>query len=155
MRTSKSFIFLLFLLTLSTLMSCFRDGVDVPDEPLAGKIGGQDWSYALSSNFFYGNGKYTFLFLSDEENSSESCSVVNSTNPHIRVVLPYSVGSYSLPLPQPIENLKFVLGNGSELQATSGFIEVLAVDGLRMSAYISAQVDDNNFVEGRIIVRLC
>lgn len=148
---------MLLIAQLSMIMACRDDGLDIPNIPLEGKINGQDWTYSFTSSALYSGSptKYTFLLLSDEELNSDPCATVSSTKPHLRVVLPLQLGSYSLPMAQPIENLKFVYGNGTEFAATSGFIEILAFDFRRMAGYIQAVSDENNIVEGKFIAELC
>ena len=133
------------VLGLSLLSSCDDDGLDIPDIPLSGMVGGQEWTYQYGNNTQYSittaGSKYTLRLLSTVETSDNPCGVLASTNPYLQVVIPLTRGSYSLPILPNEENLKFVLGNGVELSAASGFIEILAVDlqnQFRVAGYIQA-----------------
>lgn len=155
-------IILSLLLTTSLFTSCGDDELDIPDIPLAGRINGQEWEYQYGNNSPYsgssGGTKYKLILLSTEETSSNPCGVLGSTRPYLSVVLPLAQGSYSLPILPDQENLKFVYGNGVELSAASGFIEILAVDlenQFRMAGYIQAILDDDNMVEGTFVLDIC
>ena len=142
----------------SQLISCKGDDVDLPDVPLAGKIGGIDWEYKMgNSRLVSVDSKYRFLLLSTLEQGNDPCPIVSSTNPHIQMILPLESGSYTLPLPVLSESVMFVLGNGTVLTATAGFIEIIAVDfdSQQLAGYIQADFDDDNAVLGTFIVDFC
>ena len=73
------------------------------------------------------------------------------------MILPFGSGSYSLPLPIFDESVKFVLGDGTVFQATSGIIEVFAIspDTQQLVGYLQADFDEDNSVQGRFIIDLC
>jgi hypothetical protein len=133
--------------------------LDIPNIPLTGKVAGQDWEYAfMSSNPFgqtTGGFKHTLRFHSSED-LENNCATI-STKPHLNVIMPVQVGSYSLPLPVNSETLVFDYGNGTKFQATTGYIEIFARDELtgRIVGYIEAYSDDNNSVKGRFDAILC
>jgi hypothetical protein len=147
---------MLLLLALAGFTACGDDETDIPNEPLTGTVAGEPWNYKFgNATLFTGDFKYRFLFLSDLEIGEDPCTIVNSTNPYIQVILPLQTGSYSLPLTPPQENLRFIYGDGTVLSAASGFIEVFAIDQARIVGYIQAEIDDDNSVEGRFVVEIC
>lgn len=161
MKSNKIFSFLGRILVIVALImgvSC-GDEIDIPDIPLAGKIAGQDWEYEFMSSSQYGQTtggfKYTLRFHSSED-VTNNCATI-STKPHLNVIMPVQVGSYSLPLVVNSETLVFDYGNGTKFQATSGYIEILARDEFtgKIAGYIQAISDENNSVEGRFIANLC
>ena len=145
-------------LFISILISCKGDDIDVPDVPLAGKIGSTDWDYKFGNAYLFSSElKYKFLLLSTLESGEDPCPIISSSNPHLQMILPFAAGSYSLPLPLFDENVKFVLGDGTVFQATSGFIEVIAInpDTQQLVGYIQADFDEDNSVLGTFIVNFC
>ena len=142
----------------SVLISCKGDDIDVPDVPLGGNIGGADWEYKFGNAYLFSSElKYKFLFLSTLKPGEDPCPIISSSNPHLQMILPFSTGSYSIPLPQFDENVKFVLGDGTILSATSGFIEVIVInpDTQQLVGFLQADFDEDNSVQGRFIVELC
>jgi hypothetical protein len=141
---------------LLVLASCNNE-LDIPDVPLAGKVAGEDWQFAFMSRTPYSADKSTFYFFSTLESIADPCAVFSSSKPHLRVILPLAVGSYGVGASFNPENLKFVHGNGTELDATSGFIEIFAIDyqSRRIAGYIQALSDENNTVQGRFVAELC
>ncbi len=140
------------------LSSCKADEIDLPDEPLAGKIDGQDWETKFGNAYIYSSDlKYKYLLLSTAELGDDPCPILSSSNPHLQMILPLGTGSYSLPLPVFSENVKFVLGDGTVLSATSGFIEVIAInpDTNELVGYLQADFDEDNEVMGTFIIELC
>ena len=145
-------------LFVSVFISCKGDDIDVPDIPLGGKIGSADWEYKFGNAYLFSSElKYKFILLSTLESGEDSCPIISSSNSHLQMILPFATGSYSLPLTKFDENVKFVLGDGTELRATSGFIEVIAInpDTQQLVGYIQADFDEDNAVLGRFIVELC
>ena len=146
------------VIALALGISC-GDKLDIPDKPLAGKVAGQDWEYEFMSSSQYGQTtggfKYTLRFHSSED-VTNNCATI-STKPHLSVIMPVQVGSYSLPLAVNSETLVFDYGNGTKFQATSGFIEIFARDEFtgKIAGYIQAISDENNSVEGQFIANLC
>ena len=149
----------LAIVVLALGTSC-GDELDIPDTPLTGKIGGQDWAYEFMSSYPYGQTpagdfKHSLRFHSSED-LTNICATI-STKPHLNVIMPVQVGTYSLPLPVNSETLVFDYGNGTKFQATSGFITILARDEFtgKIAGYIQAISDENNSVQGRFIANLC
>jgi len=157
----RTLLLLIVAAVMCSIMSCRDDGIDLPDTQLFGEINGEEWVYEFSRMHQYGfsstnpnSFRYTFYFFSSSEINSGSCAGGGSTKPHIQVVLPLQIGSYPV-LGFGAENLKFVYGNGTVFDATSGSIEILAFGNNKMAGYIQALSDENNFIEGRFIAELC
>lgn len=156
MRLIRFFIFLGVAVLSGILTSCGDDKLDIPDEPLTGMIGGTDWELKFGGGtLFSSDFKYRFMLLSTEESGDDPCSIVSTGNPHLRMILPLTTGSYSLPLPVFSENVKFVLGDGTVLSATAGFIEIIAIDNRKLVGVLKADFDEDNEVLGTFIVDLC
>lgn len=153
------FAILLGVITISSqLISCKGDDIDLPDVPLAGKIGGVDWEYKMGNATFVSiPDKYRILLLSTREAGDDPCPIVSSGNPHLQMILSLQSPSFTLPLPVFDESVKFVLGNGTVLTATSGFIEIVAIDydSQQLAGYIKADFDEDNAVLGTFIVDFC
>jgi len=157
---TRTLLLFLMIAQLSVIMSCQDDGIDIPNTPLSGTINGEEWVFSFARMQPYGVSptnpnvyKYSFYFFSSLEINGGSCGGGNSTKPHLQVVLPLQVGSY--PVSFGNENLKFVYGNGTTIDATSGSVEILAFDAGRMAGYIQAIESEDNMVEGRFIAQLC
>ncbi len=156
-RRFKHFIFILGLGGLSFSISC-GDKIDIPNTPLAGKIDGQDWEFKFGNAYIFSGGQipeYTFRLLSTSELGNDPCPIVSTTKAHLKMVLPLGTGSYSIPFSDFNETVKFDYGNGTVLAATSGFVEIFAIDQNQLIGYIQAVLDDDNIVEGRFVIEIC
>ena len=139
------------------LISCGDDQIDVPDTPLAGKIAGSDWEYKFgSASVFSSDGNYRYLLLSTQEVGDDPCPIVSTSKPHLEMILPLAIESYSLPL-FGNNSVKFVFGNGTVLSASAGFLEIIAIDpdSRQILGYLKADFDDDNAVLGTFIVEIC
>ncbi len=155
----KYFVLILALAGLSFSISC-GDQIDIPKVPLEGKINGMDWSAADYGNTTLVQGgpipKFTYRLLSAEDPNSDSpCSGVSTTIPHVRMVLPLGTGSYSIPFPDFSESVKFDYGNGTVIHATSGIVEIFAMDQFQIAGYIEAFDGDKDSVKGRFLIEIC
>lgn len=158
MHPFKYLLLALALGVLYSLVSCGGDGVDIPKTPLEGFVEGQEWIFKFGNAYAYSGGtipKYTFRLLSTDELGNDPCPVVSTTNAHVRMVLPLGTGSYSIPFADFNETVKFDYGDGRVFSATSGFIEIFAVDQNQLVGYIQAVLDEDNIVEGRFFVEIC
>ena len=136
-------------------MSCGNDEIDIPDTPLSGTVGGEKWDFKMGFFRQFSATEFELRLFSEQELSNDPCSVVATSNPFLRVVIPSSGTSHQIPNQDPIRNFKFDLGNGTVLNATSGFIEIFAFDGFRLFGYIQAISDDDNTVQGRFEIEPC
>lgn len=134
--------------------SC-NDQIEIPDEPLTGKVAGKDWEIKFGSFRQFSASEFEYRFYSQKEVTTDACALFASTNPYISVVIPSGQASTSLPIIDPLRAFKFHFGNGSSVTANSGFVEVFAFDGFQIHGYIEAEFDENNTVQGRFTIDPC
>ena len=130
---------------------------DLEKDPLSGKIGGVEWEYSANggrvdySNF---SNQATGKIFNDP-NLTDPCLKILSNEAHLDVAFFTQRGNYTLGLIDSGE-IKFVTPNGGAIYtATSGFIEIVEVNAFEIIGYISADFDEDNFVQGSFLVRIC
>ena len=149
----KRFFFLLIPLIL--LGSCDSDTnkFDLDKDPLKGVIGGKSWAYAVG-NAQYTSNTITGLILAEEV--QEPCAVRLTSDAHLSVKMPAIRGNHNLPFINNNGHVIFDLaGSSTRYTATSGFIEVVELNGSEVVGYISAEFDDNNHVQGSFLLQVC
>ena len=147
---------LFFLISLSLLLlgSCDNDnGDNLP--LLAGKVDGEDWSLklgkALRDPF---TEELDLSFFSTVEFGNDPCAIGNSNNAHLTITIPNQLGNFNIPFNG--ESLIFEQAESiASLQATSGFIEITQLTGIRGIGYLQATFDEDNTVEGRFQFEIC
>lgn len=148
---------LLVLCILAT--ACSGDEIELPQNELEGTINGQAWSYKSANGYLVSSDfQYGIRFLSSEETVKDPCTQPNPTITHVSAVFRPAMGSFFV-APQAIDNnqvkVVFELSPGQSLTATSGFMEVYAIDNQVVVGYLQAVLDDDNRVEGSFEIRLC
>ena len=127
---------------------------DLNKDPLSGKIDGVEWNYT-GGRVDYSNFSNQAAGKIFNENLTDPCLRINTSNAHLDVAFFTQRGNYTLGLIDSGE-IKFVTPNGGAIYtATSGFIEIIEVNAFEIIGYISADFDDNNFVQGSFLVRIC
>lgn len=149
-----SLFFMLIALLLAT--SCGQNEIQLPDQVLSGKIGGEDWEYKFANGFLVSSDlKYRIQFLSTEELATDPCSVPSTGNRFISMEIPYQLISRSIPFPIIEESPKFHITISNEVIASSGFLEIFDISGPRILGYMEASVDDENVVSGSFEAIIC
>ena len=145
---------LLALASLAPLaIGCGGGGsVDIATTTLAGKIGGQAWTFqAGHTSAFLSEGEPDF-FASLYAQAFTACGLSEpSGERHLLVSIPKEVGDYDLSLSL---NMTFVDGN-ENLIATDGRIVVDSVTDSRITGGLHATFDGDNEVDGQFDVTIC
>lgn len=152
----RYYIFCLVLIALSGILSCddTLDDFDPSKNPLTGKIGGEEWTYGSGwvgtqgfSNLLQG-----LILL----NPKDPCSVRLTNAGHIQVRFPAAEQTFDLPFPTQDGHVIFAETNGGrQLTASSGFIQLVSITGREAIGFLSADFDDDNFVEGTFVLEIC
>ncbi len=143
----------------SVLISCGDNDIQLPDQILQGKINGEEWTYKSANAYLISSDfSYRARFLSSEEPVSDPCALPAPSLRNIKAIFRPSEGSFFV-APQAVDNnqvqVSFDISPSRSLIATSGFMEVYAIDNLVVIGYLQAVLDDNNTVEGSFEIRLC
>lgn len=141
------------------LIACKSDDVQLPDNQLEGPINGKEWSYKSANGYLVSSDfKYRVRFLSSEETVNDPCSQPNPSLTHVKAIFKPSEGSFFV-APQAIDDnqvqVTFEISSSQSIIATSGFMEIYAIDNLVVVGYLQAVLDSENKVEGSFQVRLC
>lgn len=129
------------------------DPLEVGTQPLAGRIGGQPWTFGSG-------GTDAFLSQDDElftklygEAHDPVCSAFSTSN---RIVLgiPKQPGDYAFSLQR---NGTFVVGGTDNLIATEGrlIVESVDLDAGTVTARVHMTFDADNEVDGRFTAAIC
>ena len=148
-------------ITLSLTAACGSDDGDgggaVSDEPLAGRVGGQDWAFVRGQ---------TDAFLSDEQSyfavlhaeDFETCGFSEPAGNHLILSIPTSPGDYDLSLSLNMTFVVYEDGDGgapNNKVATRGRIIVDEITADTISGGIHGILDGDNDVDGRFAVSIC
>jgi hypothetical protein len=141
------------------LIGCKSDDVQLPDNKLEGSINGNDWSYKSANGYLFSSDfKYRVRFLSSEETVGDPCSQPNPSITHVKAIFKPSEGSFFV-APQALDDnqvqVTFEVSTSQSITATSGFMEIYAIDNLVVVGYLQAVLDGDNKVEGSFQIRLC
>jgi len=147
------------LLLLTFLSGCKSDDVQLPANKLEGFVDGKEWSYKSANGYLISSDfKYRVRFLSSEETVSDPCSQPNPSITHVKAIFKPSEGSFFV-APQAIDDnqvqVTFEISTSQNITATSGFMEIYAIDNLVAVGYLQAVLDDDHKVEGSFQIRLC
>lgn len=149
-------LFGLAIISLVTIGSC-DDKVnqfDLDKDPLKGKIDGVEWEYT-GGRVDYSNFSNQAVGKIFNENLTDPCTRVNTIFAHLDVALLTERETYTIGLINSGE-VKFVTPNGGPVYtATSGFIQIVDVTAFEIIGFISANYDDDNYVEGTFGVEIC
>ncbi len=149
----------LILIILSGLAGCNGNEIQVPDTPLEGQISGAEWNYKSANGYLISSDfQYRVRFLSDKESVKNPCTLPNPSRTHVSAVFYPSVGSFFI-APQLIDDnqvqVSFELSISQKLIATSGFMEIYAIDSQVATGYLQATLDEENTIGGRFEIHLC
>lgn len=149
-----------FLCSLSFCVGDDSDFSDLQGRTLKGTIAGDTtWVYGSANAYLFSSDqKYRVRFLSSEETASDPCTVPTPTLEHVTATFRPLVGSYFVtPIAVEDNQVQVTLSpSASEnVVATSGFMEVYAIENLRIYGYLQAVLDSDNRVEGSFEIRIC
>jgi len=143
-----------FFLVPALLVACGGDDdlLEIPDGPLEGVIGGQDWAFASgTTDSFLSDGDAFWVSLLDTEGDCGSFGDGNK----LLTQLPTETGEYELGLSQ---NVTFVVQTDDAVEnlvATEGVLRVDDITDTTVEAAIVAEYDDSNSVGGSFTVTIC
>ena len=148
-----------FLLLTFFLTGCNSDDVQLPANRLEGFIDGKEWSYKSANGYLISSDfKYRVRFLSSEETVGDPCSQPNPSLTHVKAIFKPAEGSFFV-TPQALDpnqvQVTFEISTSQNITATSGFMEIYAIDNQIVIGYLQAVLDNENKVEGSFEIRLC
>jgi hypothetical protein len=145
----------LFALSLAGLVGCASDDAgskDIDETMLAGKVGGQSWTFVAGhTSAFLSEGEPDF-FASLYPATFTTCGFSEPGGDHLIVAIPKTPGDYEMSLSR---NMTFVVGGNSNLIATKGRIVVDEVTATTVKGGLVATYDGSNEVNGRFEVTIC
>lgn len=147
---------LLVGLTLSLgLVGCGTDddggSMTIEETPLAGKIGGADWTFVAGhTSAFLSEGEDSF-FTSMYPEQFTACGFSEPGGDHIIVGIPKEVGEYPMSLSR---NMTFVVGE-ENLIGINGKIRVDEVTADKVKGGLVGSFDGDNQVSGTFEVTIC
>ncbi|MBV6646876.1 MAG: hypothetical protein KI790_15570 [Cyclobacteriaceae bacterium] len=137
------------------LTSCENEGSAFEDSPLAGRLAGFDWEYQYGqANFELSSNSYEVEVYSTAQTEIDPCDIVSTIRGFVSVQFPSNTGTYQIPGQATLSFIQPGIAN-IPLTATSGFLEITAITGTRISGYTEANFDVDNAVIGGFILQVC
>lgn len=156
---AKKCFYVMVILSSCLLSGCGNDEIQLPNQILEGSINGTDWSYKSANGYLETSDfQYRVRFLSSKEAVTDPCTQPNPSLTHVKAIFKPAVRSYFV-APLALDNnqvqVTFEISPSQRVVATSGFMEIYAIDGQVIFGYLQAVLDDDNSVEGSFEIRLC
>lgn len=128
------------------------NGENVATSPLAGKVGGQTWTFQIgATDAFLSEGEDDF-FAALYAESYTPCTGIEPTSPHLLVSVPKQPGSYDF---GTMRNITFVTAGDDNLISLSGQIVVDSVTATMITGGVRSHRDDSNDVNGQFQLTIC
>lgn len=125
------------------------------DTPLAGTVGGQQWTFqAGDTDAFLSKDEPDFfatLFPASAAGTFTACGFSQPAGNHLIVSIPKTPGEYPMSLSR---NMTFVVGNDNKI-AVDGMIVVDEVTATSIKGGLVASFDSSNEVNGRFEIPIC
>jgi hypothetical protein len=132
--------------------SASSDSEPIVTTPLAGKVGGQSWTFQIgATDAFLSRGDGDFVAVL-HATSYTPCSTSEPTGPHLLVSVPKQPGVYPLSL---MRNVTFVVNDSDNLISLDGEVEVHQVTATTVTAGLRTRRDDGNDVNGQFQLTVC
>lgn len=149
----KNFIFISLISSFIALSAC-NDRTLEDLDVAQGKVAGQDWVFKDGSAI---NRISEIEILLMDRESSNPCGILNPGRPYVKFTVPARVGTYSIPFNTANKSVKFFEGNTSaiNLTSTSGFVQIISINGFTVDGLIQASFDDDNDVAGAFFATSC
>lgn len=127
---------------------------------LAGKIGGDDWTYKRGKITQEFDGTLVFeLYGQEADESIEVCDLFLTNQARIKFFIPSeAVGVYEQPREIATQSVRFFpseTNGGATQTAVSGTVELTSVEGTTIEGIIDARADDDHFVVGAFTATKC
>lgn len=147
-------IFLIGVLNLIIFLTSCNDTTIEDLDVAQGKIAGQDWEYK-DGNAYLNINEIQVILMGRE--SSNPCGILNPSSPYVKFTIPAQTGTYSIPFGTADKSVKFFEGNASlkNLTSTSGFVQIIGINGFAVEGLIQASFDDDNDVAGAFFATSC
>ena len=124
---------------------------EISATPVAGKVGGQPWTYVAGhTDAFLSEGDDDF-FATLFPAQFTTCGFSEPSGDHLILSIPKAVGDYPMSLSR---NMTFVVGNDNKI-AIDGHIVVTEVTATQLKAGIAAKFDDQNTINGSFTIPIC
>jgi hypothetical protein len=136
------------------LVGCAADdgSPELADTMLAGKVGGQTWTFAAGhTSAFLSEGEPDF-FATLYPMTFTTCGFSEPAGNHLIASIPKQPGEYPMSLSR---NMTFVVGDSNNLIATTGKIVVDEVTATTIKGGLVATYDGQNEVNGRFEIAIC
>lgn len=143
------------LMALVALTSCNdgADDFDLTKNPLDGKIEGAEWVFVNgNASRNASTGQMNCFLLSKEV--TDPCSVRASFDPYIYLKFPPQKGTYNIGF-NAAEVIFSYKNQTKQLNAYAGYIQIVYVSGTSIIGYLSADIDEDNIVEGSFSLKVC
>ncbi len=137
------------------LISC-GDGVndlDLNKDPLRGVLAGTEWNYRTGAGQ-YNPGNFIVQGMLVDFELEDPCSLIATTTNYVEMSVPADLGTFTLSATQNT-NVIFHLQNGVRYTVGAGFIQVVRFNGNALIGYLSADLDDENKVQGSFLLAIC
>ena len=138
--------------TLALTACSSSSDVEIATTPLAGKIGGQAWSFqAGSTDAFLSEGEDDF-FAAFYATAYTPCGFSDPSGPHVLVSVPKTPGDYDMDL---FRNMTFVDTASNNLIATDGRIVIDSVTATTVTGSLHGTYDGGNEINGTFQLTVC
>lgn len=136
---------------IALLVAACGTDYEIEETPLAGVVGGQQWSFSAGHTkaFLSEQGDEFFAILYSED--FEACGFGEPSGDKLIVSIPKTPGTYDFSLSL---NMTFVQG-GDNLVATKGLITVEEVTATNVRGGLVGDFDSDNEVNGTFDVTIC
>lgn len=150
----KLFAIVFLVGTLTVLSSCNDQTLE--DLGVAqGKVAGIDWEFKGGSAIS-GIDEIAIILTNIESNSP--CSILNPNRPYVKFTIPARAGTYhQVDFSSIDKEVKFFEGSSStkNLTFSSGFVQIISINGFSVDGLIQASFDDDNDIAGAFFATSC
>jgi hypothetical protein len=123
----------------------------VGTQPLAGKVGGQPWTFAHGSTNAFLSGSRPDFFGELYADGTPGCGTFSTSN-RVILAIPKAPGDYPFTTQR---NGTFVVGGSSNLVAMQGRIIVEQVTTDAVTARVHMVFDGSNEIDGEFVASIC
>lgn len=123
-------------------------------EVAQGMVAGEEWIFK-GGNAIYGTNEIQIILM--DFDTSNPCGVLNPSAPYVKFTVPATVGTYSIPFSSTAKTVKFYEGalSTKNYSSTSGFVQIVSINGFSVDGLIQASFDDNNDIAGAFFATTC
>lgn len=143
------------ILLLVFLTSCGENinSVDLDKDPLRGTLNAEEWTALTGSGLYQDfTNSVSGLFVDFELN--DPCALRATLLNNVEIQVPAYPNTYTLSV-SPYTKVIFHLQGGVQYTVPSGFIQVVKVTQNTVIGYLSADLDEENVVQGSFLLPIC